>query len=622
MRTIGVLALAMMVLANVCYAADTLIYNNATLTGYRDQPGYNHEYFDYGSSSGGLISKFTIGYSCTSAMTISVRFYQNISVPMRDVGYLTKMISFDVASTGGVVQYYTYVLPEADRFQLPSGLFGYSIAFYNNTAYVVLASGGTGQANELWEYTGYEWLSFWYGGTPWAGLYMKIYSGPPIEDVTCDITGYKFNDLNGNAVKDGGEPTLPSWEFYLDANNDGVRQTSEPNVVTDPNGFYRFDNVPSPATYRVRETLKAGWTQTLPGASGSYHYLINTDPNHVYGPYYFGNTNAVIKYGGGTGTAGDPYQIETPAHMNEIGLNTADWNKYFRLENDIDMSGYTGTQYHLIGNVGTQFTGNFNGNNHVIRNLSYTTSTATYYIGLFGYTNGAAISNLGLENVNVSSAGRYIGGLVGYQFLGTVSNCYVTGGQVSGANSSRYVGGLAGYQSGTVVSNCRADVHVHSGTNSQYMGGFASQAGNLTNCYSAGAVTAGTGSLYIGGLAYTGGTMTSSYWDTEASGRPTGVGTPKTTTQMRALATFTGWNFTTTWRICAGTNYPRLAWEPVPVGDFVCPEGVTLTDALFMSDAWLMTGALEADIAPSTPDGKVDMKDFAALAGNWMEGTD
>jgi hypothetical protein len=54
-------------------------------------------------------------------------------------------------------------------------------------------------------------------------------------------------------------------------------------------------------------------------------------------------------YGGGTGTAEDPYQIWTAEQMNEIGLNLDDWDKYFILAADIDLSGYPGDTFHIIG---------------------------------------------------------------------------------------------------------------------------------------------------------------------------------------------------------------------------------------------------------------------------------
>jgi hypothetical protein len=79
------------------------------------------------------------------------------------------------------------------------------------------------------------------------------------------------------------------------------------------------------------------------------------------------------KYGGGTGTAYDPYQIRTPQQMNEIGLYREDWDKYFRLMADIDLRGCQGASFNIIasrdGRAG--FTGVFDGNGHTISNLSY-----------------------------------------------------------------------------------------------------------------------------------------------------------------------------------------------------------------------------------------------------------
>jgi len=48
------------------------------------------------------------------------------------------------------------------------------------------------------------------------------------------------------------------------------------------------------------------------------------------------------KYGGGSGTAEDPYLINTAEQMNAIGANWDDWDKHFKLMADIDLSSYTG----------------------------------------------------------------------------------------------------------------------------------------------------------------------------------------------------------------------------------------------------------------------------------------
>ncbi len=76
------------------------------------------------------------------------------------------------------------------------------------------------------------------------------------------IFGLKFNDLNGNGVKDSGEPGLSGWTIELkNATTLAVLNTT--NTVSD--GSYAFLNI-TPANYVVSEVAKPGWTQTKPPA--------------------------------------------------------------------------------------------------------------------------------------------------------------------------------------------------------------------------------------------------------------------------------------------------------------------------------------------------------------------
>ena len=47
---------------------------------------------------------------------------------------------------------------------------------------------------------------------------------------------------------------------------------------------------------------------------------------------------AYAKYGGGSGTAENPYLIYTAEQMNSIGVNPDDFNKHFKLMADIDLA--------------------------------------------------------------------------------------------------------------------------------------------------------------------------------------------------------------------------------------------------------------------------------------------
>jgi len=59
--------------------------------------------------------------------------------------------------------------------------------------------------------------------------------------------------------------------------------------------------------------------------------------------------SAQAKYGGGTGEPNDPYLICDANQMNAIGADANDWDKHFKLTADIDLSGYTGTEFNTIG---------------------------------------------------------------------------------------------------------------------------------------------------------------------------------------------------------------------------------------------------------------------------------
>ena len=159
------------------------------------------------------------------------------------------------------------------------------------------------------------------------------------------------------------------------------------------------------------------------------------------------------KYSGGTGEPNDPYRIATPNDLNDIGNHVEDFNKCFVMVNDINMSDITGTQFNIIGNFTTPFTGIFDGNSHTIMNFTYGIS----YAGgsLFGVADGqtATIKNLTMADAGVNEPGdTYVACLVSQLKQGQVSNCHVINGTVRAEN---YTGLLVGISSSR-ISNCSA----------------------------------------------------------------------------------------------------------------------------------------------------------------------
>ncbi len=86
-----------------------------------------------------------------------------------------------------------------------------------------------------------------------------------------NISGYKFEDINGDRVWDSasGEKGLSGWTIYIDKNRDGVFDVGEESTVTAADGSYSFSVIPDSNTstpeidsYLIREVAQNGWKQT------------------------------------------------------------------------------------------------------------------------------------------------------------------------------------------------------------------------------------------------------------------------------------------------------------------------------------------------------------------------
>jgi serine-aspartate repeat-containing protein C/D/E len=79
------------------------------------------------------------------------------------------------------------------------------------------------------------------------------------------IHGMKFNDLNGDGIKDTSEPGLPDWTIMLTKPDGSVIATT----TTAADGTYNFTNLAA-GTYVVGETQQTGWEQTYPMPPGTH----------------------------------------------------------------------------------------------------------------------------------------------------------------------------------------------------------------------------------------------------------------------------------------------------------------------------------------------------------------
>lgn len=89
------------------------------------------------------------------------------------------------------------------------------------------------------------------------------------------LSGTLFNDVSVDEVFDLGDPGLAGWTVYLDVNNNGRRDGDEPIAMSNENGSYLFEDVPSFREYSVGVETPLGWVQMtpLPNTNGSRVFL-------------------------------------------------------------------------------------------------------------------------------------------------------------------------------------------------------------------------------------------------------------------------------------------------------------------------------------------------------------
>jgi len=271
----------------------------------------------------------------------------------------------------------------------------------------------------------------------------------------------------------------------------------------------------------------------------------------------------------GDGSSSSPYEIRTASDLQAM---QEDLSANYTVVNDIDASGTVnwnnGQGFDPVGTydveqANSEFKGSFDGQNHTISNLSINRLDDDD-VGLFGAIDaGGEVKNVGVINVNINGE-SYVGGLVGSNNNGNISNSYSTG-NVTG--ESDYVGGLVGANEGN-ISNSYSTGNV---TGKSEVGGLVgyNPEGNISNSYSTGNVTGESDSM-VGGLVGfndMGGSVSDSYWDINSTGQSSSAGLPDsnglTTSEMQgssASSSMSGFDFKDTWGTVEG-DYPELQWQ-------------------------------------------------------------
>lgn len=312
------------------------------------------------------------------------------------------------------------------------------------------------------------------------------------------VTGFNSSDIGGLVGNNSDTISHCFWDTDTSGTTNGVG-----NMDPDPNGAMGRTTT----QMQTQSTFTDyGWDFMGETANGTEDIW--------YMPLYSGYPilNWQCKYSGGTGIETDPWQIAEPNDLLYLSNHPNDYNSHFILTADINLAGCDfntaviapDTNSSFSGFQGTEFTGTFDGNDHIIHNLTIDTNDlGNDYLGLFGCTGSSSkIKNLGIEDVNIASGdnSRYLGGLAGCNNEGIIINCYMSG-EVTSEDGSAGIGGIVGYNAYGSISNCYANSTVTGGSPLHGLGGLVgANDDKISNCYAKGSVTGGDESRSLGGL--------------------------------------------------------------------------------------------------------------------------
>ena len=219
-------------------------------------------------------------------------------------------------------------------------------------------------------------------------------------------------------------------------------------------------------------------------------------------------TNTILGRSGGTGTAEDPYIVETAEELAEIATrvnsgteasgeifpngNQGYADQYFLMTKDIDLTDYT--PWMPISIPGQKiFFGHFDGGGYTITHLTTDYSTNNSNQGLFSVIGAnASISNLSIRDSQISGE-VYTGAIVGAAGENSIiSNCH----NYSDVYTTfYYTGGIAGASWGT-IENCTNSGNIYS--EMDFVGGLVGDFyGVLTGCINTGNIS---GTTSVGGI--------------------------------------------------------------------------------------------------------------------------
>ena len=446
---------------------------------------------------------------------------------------------------------------------------------------------------------GFDFVGNWHATSGYPALAWEDtdpYYGVSVDSTTSPVDAGGTLDVMATVTNwgaDGGSQTVT----LTDTDFSDSQQDSKSNVALDSGDS---------------TDLTLSWATSSATPSGTGDVTVASDDDA-------GTESVTVDYyGGGDGSESDPYEIENWYHLDNVRQNLG---AEFVLTADLDSNtaGYedvasstanSDNGFDPVGDSGTAFTGEFDGANYTISNLTIDRDSEEN-VGLFGIIDGGTVRATVLDSPEITGDND-VGGIAGnLDNGGTVTRSSVHGGSVvvketdDGSDPEDQVGGIVGVIHDGTLNASTASVDVGDGTGREIGGLVGDQApdgtvenvsftgrvdGNekvggilgdsnedstLNDAFVAGSISGDSGSSAVGAVIgrEQGGsvTVTDSYWDEDVTGQDDGIGavqgaddtTNLSTGEMQnlnATVEMYGLDFDSTWRPGDG-DYPDLAWD-------------------------------------------------------------
>ena len=282
-------------------------------------------------------------------------------------------------------------------------------------------------------------------------------------------------------------------------------------------------------------------------------------------PFYYGD-----------GTEKNPFLVSTPQQLQHLNNGRhLQKGQYFLQTCDIDLRGYDSDGDPANGNwrpIGYTvypydsgyFTGHYDGNGHLVQNMSFHLTLEENTAGVFGAIQSSTIENLGVVSGEILTDSD-IGGVVGTAINSHIACCYADV-NITGSTSDPMGGPVVSTLYDSTIENCCGRGNISSSVASGGIAGaFWGGTNTIRNCYSLATLqstrfTGGIVARLNTGLSYT---MDGCYWlagplYAEGSGGVTPSGNYRlaSLSDFESGELFPGWD-TDVWQFEAG-KAPQL----------------------------------------------------------------